>query len=168
MLGLLPLAAMAQPSELPMTCPGCNLQGIDFNSVSMGDKRFIDSNFSRADLRGANLSNMYMLTTNLQGADLRGADLSHTFFTASSSFRDADLRGANLDDVWFTDADLRGADLRGTNVELIATLEGADLRGAKVDASFYRKVLADQPYGICLSNTTLPNGEMIRDSCEHR
>ena len=79
MLGLLPLAAVAQTSELPMTCPGCNLQGIDFNSVSMGDKRFIDSNFSRADLRRANLSNMYMLTTNLQGADLRGADLSHTF-----------------------------------------------------------------------------------------
>ena len=168
MLGLLPLAAMAQPPELPMTCPGCNLQGIDFNSVNMGDKRFIDSNFSRADLRRANLSNMYMLTTNLQGADLRGADLSHTFFTASSSFRDADLRGANLDDVWFTDADLRGADLRGTNVELITTLEGADLRGAKVDASFYRKVLADQPYGICLSNTTLPNGDMIRDSCQFR
>ena len=168
MLGLLPLAAMAQTSELPMTCPGCNLQGIDFNSVSMGDKRFIDSNFSRADLRRANLSNMYMLTTNLQGADLRGADLSHTFFTASSSFRDADLRGANLDDVWFTDADLRGADLRGTNVELITTLEGADLRGAKVDANFYSKILADQPYGICLSNTILPNGDMIRDSCQFR
>ena len=168
LLCFMPLAAMAQTPELPMTCPGCNLQGIDFNSVSMGDKRFIDSNFSNADLRRANFSNMYMLTTNLQGADLRGADLSHTFFTRSSNFRDADLRGANLHDVWFTDADLRGADLRGTNVGLITTLEGADLRGAKVDASFYRKVLADQPYGICLSNTILPNGDMIRDSCEFR
>ena len=107
-----------------------------------------------------------MLTTNLQGADLRGADLSHTFFTKSSNFRGADLRGANLLDVWFTDADLRGADLRGTNVELIKTLEGADLRGAKVDASFYDRVLADQPYGMCLSNTTLPNGEIIRNNCK--
>ena len=70
--------------------------------------------------------------------------------------------------MWFTDADLRGADLRGSNVELIKTLEGADLRGATVDASFYRKVLADQPYGICLLNTILPNGEVIRDSCEFR
>ena len=166
--GFMPLAAMAQPFGLPMTCPGCNLQGIDFNSASMGDKSFTNSNFSKADLRRANLSNMYMLTTNLQEADLRGADLSHTFFTKSSNFRNADLRGANLHDVWFTDADLRGADLRGTNVELITTLEGADLRGAKVDTSFYSKVLADQPYGICLMNTTLPNGDIIRNSCEFR
>ena len=164
----MPLTVMAQTPELPMTCPGCNLQGMDFNSASMGDKRFIDANFSKADLRRANLSNMYMLSTNLQGADLRGANLSHTFFTRSSNFRDADLRGANLHDVWFTDADLRGADLRGANVGLITTLEGADLRGAKVDESFYRKVLADQPYGICMLNTTLPNGEVIRDSCEFR
>lgn len=168
MFGFMPLAAMAQPFGLPMSCPGCTLQGIDFNSASMGDKSFTNSNLSKADLRRANLSNMYMLTTNLQGADLRGADLRHTFFTRSSNFRDADLRGANLLDVWFTDADLRGADLRGTNVELIKTLEGADLRGAKVDASFYGRVMADQPYGICLSNTTLPNGEIIRNSCKFR
>ncbi len=109
-----------------------------------------------------------MLTTNLQGADLRGADLSHTFFTKSSNFRDADLRGANLHDVWFTDADLRGADLRGSNVELIKTLEGADLRGAKVDVGDYGMVLADESYGMCLSNTTLPNGEIIRNSCKFR
>ena len=88
----MPLTVMAQTPELPMTCPGCNLQGMDFNSASMGDKRFIDANFSKADLRRANLSNMYMLSTNLQGADLRGANLSHTFFTRSSNFRDADLR----------------------------------------------------------------------------
>ena len=119
----------------------------------MGDKSFTNSNFSKADLRKANLSNMYMLTTNLQEADLRGANLSHTFFTKSSNFRNADLRGA---------------DLRGSNVELITTLEGADLRGAKVDTSFYSKVLADQPYGICLMNTTLPNGDIIRNSCEFR
>ena len=151
--GFMPLAAMAQPFGLPMTCPGCNLQGIDFNSASMGDKSFTNSNFSKADLRRANLSNMYMLTTNLQEADLRGADLSHTFFTKSSNFRNADLRGA---------------DLRGTNLELITTLEGADLRRAKVDKSFYSKILADQPYGICLMNTTLPNGDIIRNSCEFR
>ena len=168
MFGFMPLAAMAQPFGLPMSCPGCSLQGIDFNSARMGDKSFTNSNLSKADLRRANLSNMYMLTTNLQGADLRGADLRHTFFTGSSNFRDADLRGANLLDVWFTDADLRGADLRGTNVELIKTLEGADLRGAKVDANFYGRVMADQPYGICLSNTTLPNGEIIRNSCKFR
>ncbi len=166
MICFMPLAAIAESPDLPMTCPGCNLQGIDFNSVSMGDKRFIDSNFSKADLRRANLSNMYMLTTNMQRADLRGANLSHTFFTISSSFRDADLRGANLDDVWFTDADLRGADLRGANVELIATLEGANLQGAKVDSDFYRKILADQPYGICLYKTTLPDGKFIQDSCK--
>ena len=166
--GFMPLAAMAQPFGLPMSCPGCTLQGIDFNSASMGDKSFTNSNLSKADLRRANLSNMYMLTTNLQGADLRGADLRHTFFTGSSNFRDADLRGANLLDVWFTDADLRGADLRGTNVELIKTLEGADLRGAKVDANFYGRVMADQPYGICLSNTTLPNGKIIQNSCKFR
>lgn len=82
----MPLAAMAQPFGLPMTCPGCTLQGIDFNSASMGDKSFTNSNLSKADLRRANLSNMYMLTTNLQGADLRGADLSHTFLQNHQTF----------------------------------------------------------------------------------
>ncbi len=90
------------------------------------------------------------------------------FFTSHSNFRGADLRGANLNHVWFTDADLRGADLRGTNVEAIHTLKGADLRGALVDESFYIVVLNDQPYGICLGNTTLPNGDRAVASCEFR
>ena len=168
MLGLSPIAAIAETPKLPISCPGCNLRGIDFNSAVMGDKYFIDSNFANADLRHADLSNMYMLTTNMEGADLRGANLSQTFFTRYSNFRGADLRGANLNHTWFTDADLRGADLRGTNVEAIHTLEGADLRGAIVDENFYTKVMADQPYGICLNNTTLPNGNKVGASCEFR
>ena len=80
LLCVMPLAAQAETPELPMRCPGCNLRGIDFSSKAMGDKRFIDSDFSNADLRDANLSNMYMLTTNFEGADLRNSDLSHTFF----------------------------------------------------------------------------------------
>ena len=160
--------AAAQTPDRPIICPKCNLRGVAFNSKRMGDKRFVNSNLANADLRYADLSNMYMLTTNLRRADLRGANLSHTFFTASSNFENADLRGANLNDVWFTDANLRGADLRGTNVEDITTLEGADLRGAKVDVDFYAKVLADQPYGICLANTTLPNGDVIQNSCQFR
>ena len=164
-----PLPAAADPPErysqsleymagLPISCPGCNLRGIDFKSIRMGDKRFVDSDFRESDLRGANLSNMYMLTTNMKNADLRGANLSHTFFTLRSSFLNADLRGANLNDVWFTTADLRGADLRGTNVERITTLEDADLTGARVDPDFYDRIQADQPRGICIVNTTLPNG----------
>ena len=111
MLGLSPIAAIAETTKLPISCPGCNLRGIDFNSAVMGDKYFIDSNFANADLRHADLSNMYMLTTNM---------------------------------------------------------EGADLRGAMVDENFYTKVMADQPYGICLNNTTLPNGNKVGASCEFR
>lgn len=168
LLCFMPLAAIADTPELPITCPGCNLRGIDFNSKKMGNKRFVDSNFSNADLRESNLSNMYMLTTNFEGADLRNSDLSHTFFTRSSNFRNADLRGAILYDAWFTQADLRGADLRGTYVGFIHTLEDADLRGAKVDDIFYREIMEDQPYGICLDNTILPNGKIIRNSCQFK
>ncbi|WP_413440707.1 pentapeptide repeat-containing protein [Synechococcus sp. MIT S1220] len=56
MLGLVPLMAIAGTSELPISCPGCNLRGLDFNAAVMGEKRFIDSNFANADRRGANLS----------------------------------------------------------------------------------------------------------------
>ena len=149
-----------------MSCPKCNLKGIDFKSQRMGDKRFIDSDFRKAILRKANLSNMYMLSTNFRGADLRGANLSHTFFTRRSIFRDADLRGANLNDVWFTTADLRNADLRGTNIERITTLEDADLSGARVDPDFYQRILLNQPRGICILNTTLPNGDIVSYGCQ--
>ena len=168
LLCAMPMAVRADTPQLPMRCPGCNLRGIDFSSKTMGDKRFIDSDFSNADLRDANLSNMYMLTTNFEEADLRNSDLSHTFFTRSSNFRNADLRGAILYDVWFTQADLRGADLRGTYVGFIHTLEDADLRGAKVDEIFYREVMKDQPYGICMDNTILPNGTIVRNSCRFK
>ena len=79
MLGLAPLMAIAETSELPISCPGCNLRGLDFNAAVICEKRFIDPNFANAELRQADLSNMTLLTTNMEGADQRGALVDESF-----------------------------------------------------------------------------------------
>jgi hypothetical protein len=88
------------------------------------------ANFTRADLRGANL-----IDAVLAGADLRGAN-----------FTNADLCGADLTDAVFigtvlANADLRGADLTGANFTN-AVLTGVDLTDAVLtDADLTNAVL---------------------------
>lgn len=87
--------------------------------------------FTRAYLRGAELSGAYLsgvdlFAANLGGADLRGADLGEANLS-NADLRKADLSGANLYSADLSEADLSGADLRDTN------LKGVDLSDATYD-----------------------------------
>jgi uncharacterized protein YjbI with pentapeptide repeats len=87
--------------------------------------------FTKAYLRGAELSGAYLsgvdlFAANLVGADLRGADLGGANLS-NADLRKADLSGANLYSADLSEADLGGADLRDAN------LKGVDLSGATYD-----------------------------------
>lgn len=70
-------------------------------SYNLGERQFSKIELRRADLRGLNLSY----------ADLRGADLS------SANLREIDLRGANLSEANLNEADLTGANLQNANLQ---------------------------------------------------
>jgi hypothetical protein len=75
----------------------------------------LSANFSKANLRGANLSR-----ADLNGAILRGADLSEAFLIATNllgaDLSEADLSGANLIGSAFVGANINQARLSGSNV----------------------------------------------------
>lgn len=82
-------------------------RGARFDTAEMAEAVLTDTDFSRASLRGANLTGVSASGVDLRGADLRGAKLRDAVLV------DADLRGADLTDADLVGADLKGADLRG-------------------------------------------------------
>ncbi|GFE70533.1 pentapeptide repeat-containing protein [Chroococcus sp. FPU101] len=70
-------------------------------SYDSGERQFSKIELRRADLRGLNLSY----------ADLTGADLSN------ANLREIDLRGANLSEANLNEADLTGANLQKANLQ---------------------------------------------------
>lgn len=70
-------------------------------SYNLGERQFSKIELRRADLRGLNLSY----------ADLRGADLS------SANLREINLRGADLSEANLNEADLTGANLQNANLQ---------------------------------------------------
>ena len=87
------------------------------NDDPQGEK----ADFSRVDLRYANLYEADLRYANLSGVDLSGVDLRY-----------ANLSEANLSGVDLSVADLYEADLSGADLSE-ADLSGADLNGAKID-----------------------------------
>lgn len=53
------------------------------------------------------------------------------------------------------------SDIRGANIEQITTLEVAELSRDRVDADFDTRLQLNQPKGICILNTTLPNEDTL-------
>src|SRR5687768_10639394 len=53
-----------------LSCPGCDLQGVNFSGFNLSK-----ANLARANLAGANLSNTRLDDADLSGANLRGANL---------------------------------------------------------------------------------------------
>ncbi len=90
-----------------LSCPGCNLQGVDLSHQDLSN-----ANLAAADLTGADLSD----------TNLRGANLSHAIL------RHATLVGAKLSGADMTYADLSDLDIDESfeSMEIIGTrLEGA-------------------------------------------
>lgn len=125
-------------------------------AILYGFRQLGGTNFSGADLTGAQLGETYLLGADLTEANLAGANLFDAFL------RKADLTGANLTGAILiktnlNKANLRGANLTGANLwetNLIkADLTGADLTGAKV---------LDTVFG----NTKLTDARGL-EACEH-
>lgn len=84
-----------------------------------------------ADLQGANISEAVLVEADLQGTKLQGSQLGRADLR-SADLRRADLRGADLGG-----ADLQGADLREATVA-DAVLDGADLQRANLSSADFR------------------------------
>ena len=118
------------------------------------------TNLSQADLRGANLSGANLSPAALFGANLPGADLRPAILTGAD-LRDTNLTGANLSWANLTGADLRGADLTRTDLSR-AILTGANLRGADLKKAVLKEtVLKDaQVASADFAGANLHNADM--------
>ncbi|MBE9089720.1 pentapeptide repeat-containing protein [Microcystis aeruginosa LEGE 11464] len=151
---------------------GANLSGtvggkFDWDPTAKGSGRSrgwadLNTDLSRANLRGANLMEANLrganlMEANLRGANLRGAILSRAILSGAilngailkeANLKEANLkeailwganlRGANLSRAFLGWAILRGADLREADLSE-ANLSGANLSGAKLSGADLRK-----------------------------
>jgi uncharacterized protein YjbI with pentapeptide repeats len=112
-----------------------NLRGANLREANLRGAFLSEANLRGAFLMEANLSRAFLMEANLRGANLIGANLSGT-----------DLWGADLSEANLSEADLSGANLRGANLSgadlwganlIEADLSGACLRGAKVENAIF-------------------------------
>ena len=114
---------------------------VDLRYANLYEADLSGTNLYVADLRGANLSGADLYRADLRGADLYGANLSRADLSGTNLYEAdlsrADLSGANLSRADLSRANLSGAklsraDLSGTNL-YEADLYEADLYEAKID-----------------------------------
>jgi uncharacterized protein YjbI with pentapeptide repeats len=110
-------------------------QGVDtWNLLRMNNDAAVGRpDFSRANLRGANLFRADLGGANLCEADLRDAELSAANLLDANLIK-ADLRGAGLYRALLRYADFRDANLQGADLRQV-DLCGANLRWAKLDGA---------------------------------
>lgn len=104
-------------------------------------------NFSKADLRGADLEGAHLEGTNfvrakLQGAELIGTRLRNADLAGASApgtnLRRASLQNTKLTSAKLQDANLAGIDLRSANI-ISARLQGANLAHADLRGAVFRR-----------------------------
>lgn len=122
-------------------------------NVDFSGKDLMDSTFTKANLREANLSN-----TKLQGVSFFGANLE------SANLEGADLRSATLDSARFVNANLKNAILEG------AFAFNTKFNGATIDGADFTDVLLRQDMQDLLceraQGTNPVTGRATRDSLE--
>ncbi|MGN6692785.1 MAG: Ig-like domain repeat protein [Aquihabitans sp.] len=130
---------------------GASLRDAMLPGADLADKLIGGSDWTRADVHGANLRGAFMGYIVLQDANLADADL-HGAYVLLANLRHADLRGADLTQAHLGGSDLTGADLTDAN------LAGADLS-------------SPPPYpqinltGAVFCRTTMPSGEINNSGC---
>ena len=102
-----------------LSCPGCDLQGVNFSGFNLSK-----ANLVRANLAGANLSNTRLDDADLSGADLRGANLDG-MTCARCDFSGAQLDRISLKGAKLDDADLQFADIAPAQLESLKRSAGA-------------------------------------------
>lgn len=121
---------------------GCDFSGVKMQGVDLSESECIYSNFSNADMSGANLEkfaiadadtveeeswdNVDLSKANLRGAffagiSIRNANLTGAIFK-DANLSGADLSNAHLNETDFTGADLTGADFTGANFFPLSTI----------------------------------------------
>src|SRR6185312_7484537 len=112
--------------------PGLDLHNVDLRRLSLkGMKNIKEVDFSKADLREADLENSEFEQVKLSGADLREA-----------TFAGSLLQDVSLDHVNARDASFRGATLQGDHSDLAfgcfvrADFTGASIQGVTAGAGF--------------------------------
>ncbi|MDY7091626.1 MAG: pentapeptide repeat-containing protein, partial [Acidobacteriota bacterium] len=109
----------------PLSCPYCDLSGIDLR-----DRDLTDANLVGANLRGANFRGATLNGTMLVGADLTGARFGGALLKASR-------RGpTNLSRANLTAASLRGAKLEGVDLQY-AIVGGTDFSGVDLTRAVF-------------------------------
>ncbi|HPR41503.1 MAG TPA: pentapeptide repeat-containing protein [Candidatus Methanofastidiosa archaeon] len=159
-----------------------NLQGASLEEAKLSGIRAKEANFSRAEMRMADLRSSFLKYANFEGAimancymnnsDLSWANFNNAIMTGAqldrsslldaslknaillhSSLRNAVMRGAELDGADLQIADLREADLRGTNLKG-SNIRGADLRNTDLKYSNLE--------GVILSNSNLQEADFAK------
>lgn len=122
------------PDETP-DLSQADLRGKQFSKINLRNANLQEaklqfSNFTEAILNGANIKKTKFLESNLQKADLENANLEGAnFFEAN--LQHANLQNANAqqaqfnDDVMLNQANLKGCDLRGATGLTVGQIESA-------------------------------------------
>lgn len=115
------------------------------------DKLFFRSDFSYADLKGANLSRANMSYLNLNNSNLEDADLSFSVMNGGNcqncNFRNANLRGIDVTENNFTGSEFSGSNLSKLNAYNTwftnCNLSKANLEKTKFTFSFLESINLD-------------------------
>jgi hypothetical protein len=116
-----PLVWNAWRRDNPSVVPDLNNLSVSASELQFGLVQGGPVDFSRTELREANLAHATLIEANLAGAVLAKADLSDSRLS-KADLRGADLRGAKLVNADLTDAHLDGAFIYGTDLRHVRGL----------------------------------------------
>lgn len=147
--------------QIHKLAPGENLKGVDMSGFIFDNTDLSKANLTRANLNRTHFSGLpsrFQKNTYLNGATLRGANIKNATFS-DVSLVEANLSNADLSNTSLHNSNLERANLRNANLRKV-NLSGANLKNAK----FLKRANLE---GAIFCETTMPNGEVNNESCDH-
>jgi uncharacterized protein YjbI with pentapeptide repeats len=147
--------------QIHKIAPGENLKGVDMSGFIFNNTDLSKANLTRANLNRTHFSGLpsrFQKDTYLNGATLRGANIKNATFS-DASLVEANLSNADLSNTLLHNSNLERANLRNANLRKV-NLSGANLKNAK----FLKRANLE---GAIFCETTMPNGEVNNESCDH-
>ena len=134
-----PLDSCREDSDGTIYCQGVNLSNVDLSgrdlrnvNWSRPDHHFGFTDFSKANLSGADFSDKYLRRTDFSGANLEGADFSGSILEWVD-FTGANLSGTNFEHAHGHSLDFTGANLSGADF-CVTDWSTWDFTGVMADA----------------------------------